>query len=120
MNRPPGLPNATNGGCKSSCKAEQEGDKVPYISIKELRKIDNYLTKQCELNIPLVRSMTEEDFEKEINEYHEVVMIFRKLYEENEKVAEKSKETMRKHRAQDPEKAKEYNRNYYRRRKEAK
>ena len=93
---------------------------MPYISTKDLKTIDKYLTKQCELNIPLVRFMTEEDFEKEINEYREVVTIFRKLYEENEKVAEKSKETMRKRRAQDPEKAKEYNRNYYRRRKETK
>ena len=92
---------------------------MPYISLKDLKTIDNYLTKQCELNIPLVRAMPEDEFEREINEYHEVVQIFFKLYEKQKETNEVSKEGMRKFRRNNPEKAKEYNRNYYRKRKEA-
>ena len=93
---------------------------MPYISLEELRTIDNYLTKQCELNIPTVRAMPDADFEKEIEEYHQIVDIFFKLYDKQKKHNEISKEGMRKHREKNPEKAREYARNYYRKRKEAK
>ena len=93
---------------------------MPYISLKELKTIDNYITKQCELNIPLVKAMTDEDFEKEIEEYHQVVSIFFKLYDKQKELNETSKEGMRKFRKNNPERAKEYARTYYRNRKEAK
>ena len=96
---------------------------MPYISLKELRTIDKYLTKQCELNIPLVRAMTDEEFVKEIDEYREVTHIFFKLYEKQKKLNEVSKMAMREYRKDNPEakeKAKLYMREYIKRRKEAK
>ena len=96
---------------------------MPYISIKDLKTIDKYLTKQCELNIPLVRAMTDEEFVKEIDEYHEVTRIFFKLYEKQKELNEVSKMAMREYRKDNPEakeKAKLYMRKYNKRRKEAK
>lgn len=96
---------------------------MPYISIKDLKTIDKYLTKQCELNIPLVRAMTDEEFVKEIDEYHEVVQIFSKLYKKQKELNEISKEGMRRYRKDNPEakeKAKLYMREYIKRRKEVK
>ena len=96
---------------------------MPYISLKELRTIDKYLTKQCELNIPLVRAMTDEEFVKEIDEYREVTHIFFKLYEKQKELNEVSKMAMREYRKDNPEakeKAKLYMREYTKRRKEAK
>ena len=95
---------------------------MPYISMKELRTIDKYLTKQCSMN--LVSNMSKEEAEQEIKEYCEVVEIFMHLYGENDKLIEKAKEGMKKYRANNPEKVKTYNREYMRkynkRRKEAK
>lgn len=97
---------------------------MPYISVKDLRKLDRYITKQCEMNP--IDKMTKEDADQEIQDYYEITQIFFKLYKENEKLAKQSKETMRKRRANDPEKAKAYAKKYnaeYRkglRRKEAK
>ena len=96
---------------------------MPYISLKELRTIDKYLTTQCELNIPLVRAMTDEEFVKEIDEYREVTHIFFKLYEKQKELNEVSKMAMREYRKDNPEakeKAKLYMREYTKRRKEAK
>lgn len=96
---------------------------MPYISVKDLKTIDKYLTKQCELNIPLVHAMTDEEFVKEIDEYREVTHIFFKLYEKQKELNEVSKMAMREYRKDNPEakeKAKLYMREYIKRRKEAK
>ena len=87
---------------------------MPYISVKDLRKIDKYITKQCSMN--LVQNMTKEEAEQEIRDYCEIVQIFFKLYDGQKKIADYNREAMRKYRT-DPatrEKAKEYSREYMR------
>lgn len=95
---------------------------MPYISIKDLRKIDNYLTKQCSMN--LIQNMTEEEADKEIEEYCEVVQIFHDLYKKGDTLNEKSRERMRRYRLANPEKAKArakaYNKWYYENRRRSK
>ena len=85
---------------------------MPYISLKDLRTIDKYLTKQCSMN--LVQNMNKEEAEQEIKEYSEVANIFMKLYKEQDKLNEKAKEGMRKYRRKNPEKSKTYIREYMR------
>ena len=85
---------------------------MPYISLKELRTIDNYLTKQCSMN--LVQNMSKEEAEQEIKEYCEVANIFMKLYKGQDKLNKQAKKNMRKYRRDNPEKYKVYNREYMR------
>ena len=80
---------------------------MPNITMKELRVIDNYITKLCEM-LP-VDKMSPEDAEQEIKDYWEVTEIIFKLIDQNRKAAEESKKRMRKYRNANPEKYKNYN-----------
>lgn len=71
---------------------------MPYISVKDLRKIDKYITKQCSMN--LIQNMAKEEAEQEIKDYCEIVQIFFKLYDDQKKINDYSRDAMRRRRKQ--------------------
>lgn len=85
---------------------------MPNITMKELRVIDNYITKLCEM-LP-VNEMSPEDAAQEIKDYCEVSGIMFKLFEQNRQLAEASKKRMQRYRAENPEKYRNYNKEYMR------